>query len=271
MERLRRRPTHLPTLDPFTMRAVHALRFLAILSTLGFAGAPCGAQQKPPAPSWNVQLELGFNGAMGNSSFTILRTGARVKHLKTDKAEVELSTLLRYGTNDEKVIANDQRVSLKVDLWPQDTWSPFVFVDGSRDVIRKLDFRSNGGAGVKYAFWNGESGDASLSTALIWDYQNFILDPDSDHAETESTARWSIRAKGEKTLSETTTVEHTTFYQPVWDRASDYMVTMTTSVSTKVLRDVSLSLEHEFLHDSVPPPGVGPDDQKFSVLLKVTL
>ena len=208
---------------------------------------------------------------MGNSSFTILRTGARVKHVKTDEAEFEMSGILRYGTNGEKVIANDQKVSLKVDLWPHDRWSPFAFVDASRDVIRKLDFRSNGGAGAKYAFWDGDTGDASLSTALIWDYQNFILEPGSTHAETESTARWSIRAKGQKTLSETTTVEHTTFYQPVWDRASDFLVTMTTSVSTKVLRDVSLSFEHEFLHDSVPPPGVGPDDQKFSVLLKVTL
>jgi len=252
------------------MRGIQALRLLAIASTFTCTGTACLAQEQP-VDSWSVQLELGFNGAMGNSSFTILRTGARVKHLETDKAEIELSGLVRYGTNDEKVIANDQKVSLKVDLWPRDTWSPFVFVDASRDVIRKLDFRSNGGAGAKYALWDGETGEASLSTALIWDYQNFILEPGSTHAGTESAARWSIRAKAEKTLSRTTTVEHTTFYQPVWDRASDFLVTMTTSVSTKVLRDVSLSLEHEFLHDSVPPPGVGPDDQKFSVLLKVTL
>ena len=230
---------------------------------------PCAAQE--PQPRWNVQLELGFNGSLGNSSFSILRTGGRAKHLKTDVAEFELSTLVRYGTSEEKVIANDQRVTTKLDLWPQATWSPFFFVDASRDVIRKLDFRSNGGAGAKYAFWKGESGNASVSAALIWDYQNFHLDPDATDPETKSLARWSIRAKGEKTLSETTTIEHATFYQPAWDRTSDFVVTMTTSVSTKVLRDVSLSIEHEFLHDSVPPPGVGPDDQKFSVLLKVTL
>jgi hypothetical protein len=241
---------------------------LALALTFALA-APCTGQEQPPG--WHVQLELGFNGSTGNSSFSILRTGARATHLQTDVAEFEFSTLLRYGMSDEKVIANDQKVAIKLDLWPQDTWSPFAFVDASRDLIRKLDFRSNGGAGAKYTLWDGESGDASLSAALIWDYQNFRLDPGSDHAESESLARWSIRAKGEKTLSETTTVEYTTFYQPVWDRTSDFLVTMTTSVSTKVLKDISLSIEHEFLHDSVPPPGVGPDDQKFSVLLKVTL
>ena len=252
------------------MHRTHAPGILSTTLALVLAlTSVCGAQQ--PSERWNVQLELGFNGAMGNSSFSILRTGARAKHLQTDQAEFELSALLRYGQSDEKVIANDQKVSLKLDLWPKDTWSPFAFVDASRDVIRKLDFRSNGGAGGKYTFWNGDSGDASVSAALLWDYQDLRLDPGSTHAETESVARWSIRAKGEKTLSKTTTVEHTTFYQPVWDRTSDFLVTMTTSVSTKVLKDVSLSIEHEFLHDSVPPPGVGPDDQKFSVLLKVTL
>jgi hypothetical protein len=252
------------------MSRIQPSRLLPLALTVTLVSIqPLEGQQ--PQRHWNVQLELGFNGQVGNSSFSILRTGARAKHINPDHAEFEFATLVRYGMSDEKVIANDQKVSTKLDLWPQDTWSPFVFVDASRDVIRKLDFRSNGGAGAKYAFWDGDSGDASLSAAVIWDYQNFRLDPGSDHAETESLARWSVRAKGEKTLSQTTTVEHTTFYQPVLDHGLDYLVTMTTSVSTMVLRDVSLSLEHEFLHDSVPPPGVGPDDQKFSVLLKVTL
>jgi len=233
------------------------------------AARPSAAQSAPDR--WSVQLELGFNGAMGNSKFTILRSGARAKYLQTDVAEFEISTLVRYGSSDEKVIANDQRLSLKLDLWPQNRWSPFVFIDASRDVIRKLDFRSNGGAGAKYTFWSEDGGSASLSGAVLWDYQDFLLDPGSAGPGTESLARWSFRAKAEKTISANTTVENATFYQPAWNRASDYLVTTTTSVSTQVLQDVSLSLEHEYLHDSRPPPGVGPDDQKFSVLLKLTL
>ena len=237
----------------------------AVLST----ARPSTAQSAPDR--WNVQLELGFNGAMGNSKFTILRTGARTRYLQTEVAEFEISTLVRYGSSDQKVIANDQRLSLKLDLWPRDRWSPFVFVDASRDVIRKLDFRSNGGAGAKYTFWSEDGGSASLSGAVLWDYQDFHLEPGATEAGTESLARWSWRAKAEKTISATTTVENATFYQPAWNRASDFIVTTTTSVSTKVLEDVSLSVEHEYLHDSRPPPGVGPDDQKFSVLLKLTL
>ncbi len=252
------------------MPQARALSLVVITLLPALAGArPSAAQQAPDR--WNVQLELGFNGAMGNSKFTILRTGARAKYLQTDIAEFEVSTLVRYGSSDQKVIANDQRLSLKLDLWPQDTWSPFVFLDASRDVIRRLDFRSSGGAGAKYTFWSSDAGSASLSGAVLWDYQDFRLDPGSTLAGTESLARWSWRAKADKTISSTTTIENATFYQPAWNRASDFLVTTTTSVSTKVLADVTLSLEHEYLHDSRPPPGVGPDDQKFSVLLKLTL
>lgn len=239
---------------------------------LVLSASPASARQEPP-DRWNVQLELGFNGASGNSSFSILRTGARAKRLQTDNVEFEVAGLLRYGRSDGREIANDQRVSLKLDLWPKARWSPFTFVDASRDIIRKLDFRSSGGAGIKRELWRGaeDSGDFSLSAALIWDYQDFRLAPGDTVPGRETLARWSLRAKGEKSISETTTLEHTTFYQPVWNRRMDYLLTMTTSVSTKVLAGISLSVEHEYLHDSAPPPEVRPDDQKFSVLLKLAL
>lgn len=247
------------------LRAVSGAFAIALL----FPCTPLGAQETPD--TWKFQVELGFNGASGNSSFSILRTGAKATHVRTDVAEFEVSGLVRYGQNDEKVIANDQRATMKLDLWPNDRWSPFIFVDASRDVIRKLDFRSNGGAGAKYAFWRGERGGGSLSAALIWDYQNFHVEPNTGGREFERHARWSLRSKVEKTLGGTTTLEQTAFYQPVWNRSADWLLTVTNSISTKVLSNASLSVEHEYLHDSVPPPDVRPDDQKFSVILKLSL
>lgn len=226
------------------------------------------AQDRPDR--WNLQFELGFNGASGNSSFTILRTGARAKYLQTDQAEFEVSVLVRHGTNEEKVIADDAKASVKLDLWPQDRISPFVFADAGRDAIRRLDGRFSGGAGGKWTFWSADSGKASLSAATLYDYQNFEVTPGSGDPESESLARWSVRSKLEKKLSAGASFEHVAFYQPVWDRTSDYVLDVTHSVTTQVLRNLSLALEHQYLRDSTPQPGVGNDDQRFSVLLKVT-
>jgi hypothetical protein len=241
-------------------RTLSGLAFVALLTPL------CTAAQEAPDP-WAFQVELGFNGASGNSSFSVLRTGAKINRNPTDAVEFESSFLIRYGKNEETVIANDAKASMKVNLWPKARWSPFFFVDGIRDRLRKLDMGVNAGVGGKLGVWTGETGNASLSAAVLYDHQNFQVDPGSEDPESESFARWSIRSTLEKTLTANTTFASNLFYQPVWDATSDYVLSMVSSVSTKVLENVSLALEHEYLRDATPPPGVGPDDQKFSVLL----
>jgi hypothetical protein len=218
---------------------------------------------------WNVQLELGFNGASGNSSFSILRTGAKATHLRTDIAEFETTVLVRYGKNEEKVIADDAKATVKLDLWPKSRWSPFLFAEGSRDEIRRLDARFSGGAGGKWTAWDSDAGSASVSAAALFDYQNFTVAAGSGGPETKKGARWSVRSKIEKKLSASASFEQVAFYQPLWDKGSDYVLDVTNSVNTQILGNLSLALEHQFLRDSSPPQGVEPDDQRFSVVLKV--
>lgn len=247
------------------MKRILAPTLLALL----VGGLPAGAQEAPDA--WRVQFDLGFNGASGNSSFSILRTGFSVKHLRTTVAEFDVSGVLRYGESDGEVIANDMRGSVKFDLHPQSVFSPFVFVDASRDRIRRVDLRTSGGLGTKWTFWMGEKGKASFSGAGIWDHENFDLDATSTQPETQTDLRLSWRIKGEKTIGDGTTVEHTTFYQPVWKEWGDYRVEMINTFSTKIMENLSLGIEHEYLHDDTPATGVKPDDNKLSILLRVTL
>ena len=237
------------------------------LLAASLAGA-VGAQETPGA--WRFQVELGFNGASGNSSFSILRTGASIRYLRTDRAKLEISGLLRYGRSDGTVIANDARTTVKFDLNPKSDFSPFLYVTNSRDRIRKLDLRSNGGFGANYTFWRGTSGKASLSLAGIFDYENFRVEPGSGGDRSEGLARWSGRLSFDQSFGSGTEFRHTTQYQPVWNGFGDYLVNMSNRLTTKIMDNLALAVEHEYLHDEVPPPGVKPDDQKFSVLLRAT-
>lgn len=248
------------------MRVPRTLSLAALLCMTVPQGS--AAQQRPDR--WSGQVEFGFNGAAGNSSFSILRTGGRVRHLQTQTAEFEGSLLVRYGKNQERVIADDAKAALKMDLWPKDTWSPFVFADWSRDKVRRLDTRFSGGAGAKLTLWRGESGSASMSGAVLYDHQNFRAAPGSAAPPSESLARLSGRTKFEKKLSRTSTFEHVAFLQPAWDDPADYVLDVTHSLSTQVLGRLALSVEHQFLRDAVPPPGVEPTDHRFSVVLRVS-
>lgn len=250
------------------MPQINGLRCLLVVVALWACPWSLAAQDAPHP--WNVGVELGFNGASGNTSFSILRTGAKANYLRTDKAEFEASALVRYGSSDEEVIADDAKFSLKLDLSPKGRWSPFLFADLARDGMRRLDARFNVGAGSKFTFWNGASGKASISAAALYDYENFAVDLGSGDPETESLGRWSMRTKVEKKLSAYSSFEQVVVYQPAFAHLGDYIFDMTNSVSTEVLSHVSLALEHQYLRDATPPPGVRRDDQRFTVVLKLT-
>lgn len=230
-------------------------------------GRPAVAQAPAPNP-WRTQLEFGLNGASGNSSFSVLRTGVSIKRTETKAYELEASALVRRGSNQSKTIADDGKISLKFDYKPEETFSPFVYGLWGYDHIRKLAQKVNGGAGAKYTFFKTEKdkSKASVSWAAIWDFEGYTSDQPS-----EGLVRWSGRLKFDHDFGGGAAFEHTFFYQPQVDQMGDYLIDASTSVTSKLLNNVSLAVNHEYLHDSVPPEGIKPDDQKFSVVLRVSL
>jgi hypothetical protein len=226
-------------------------------------------QETPPQPAWRTQVELGFNGSTGNSSFAVLRTGFTVTHLRTRTAEVEVSGLFNYGESEDRLIARNWRTTVKVDLVPEDRWSPFLFATTSSDALRRLDLRSEGGVGLKRTFWSGEGGEASLSVASLYSYEDFDQIQGAEPLSPQRSARWSFRARGERRIGGSQ-IKHTTFYQPLWDHSGDYLVNAVTTLTATLVGALALSVEHEYLHDSLPPPDVLRDEQKLSVVFRYT-
>jgi|GEM_PF-465815 hypothetical protein len=251
---------------PKLQRSAMAIAFFSCL-----LAASVHAQDAPDL--WRAQLELGFNGSSGNSSFGILRTGGALSRAQTDIYEFEVSALVRYGKSEDRIIADDMRSTIKFDWKPASDFSPFIFVTASRDQIRKIDSRVSGGAGAKWTFGRSEdeASKASFSLAATLDREDFALDAGATEEEISITARWSTRLKLDHTFASGAKIGHVTFWQPKIDSFSDYIVEMTTSLSTRLLSNLSLAVEHEFIHDEIPAPGAKPNDQKFSVVLRVSL
>lgn len=227
------------------------------------------AQEAPD--SWRARVDLGLNGSTGNSSFTVLRTGGSITHLRTEIYEFELSTMVRYGRSEERVIANDQRLTLKFDWQPEADFSPFTFVTASRDRLRRIDLKLNGGVGAKWTFFRRGASKVSWSLATVLDHEDLRLEPDATLSEVSSVLRWSARLKADHEFGSGATFQHVTFWVPDVSDFGDYLIEMSNALSTRLTASLSLVVEHEYLHDNVPPPDVEPDDQKFSVVLRVSL
>lgn len=240
----------------------HTSRLGLLLLALPLAGV---AQEEAPSP-WNLTVELGFDGTRGNRDFYTLRSSFSAKR-ETETSEFEFSAGYRWGESGDRTIAKELRGGLKFDLYPQADWSPFIFVNATQDEIRKWDLRSENGAGVKWTFARGEDGKASISNALLYEVQRFTQDAASTQVGVEDW-RWSLRIKGEQDVGNAS-LEHITFWQPLWDRTGDFLIEATTSISTPVVGGLDLVVRHSFTHDETPAPGVLRDDQRLSVVFRL--
>lgn len=236
-----------------------ALVPLAALAAVTPAEAQTESEKPKKKDSWVAVVDLAFSGASGNDRTVLLTSGFSIRHLHTEHYEMEFSGSVRYGKSEGREVARNLKSGIKLDLMPRERWSPFFTINAERDPFRKLELRSNSGAGVKYTFWREKRGNASISVAGLHSYEQ--LTPDAaDLIDGQHSARWSWRFKGVRRFNGKVNVENTTFYQPVWDRLDEYLLTTDTSVRVPMSRRISLTLRHTYDRDSVAPVGVHKDD-----------
>lgn len=215
-----------------------------------------------PVDLWKVGVDLALSAAKGNESFVIMTTGAQLLRREIEPFSLELDGQVRYGRSGGEDIARRAQGGIKFDFLPKGTWSPFVFGRADHDAMRNLRLRLQSGAGAKLTVLRDSTTNASISVAGLYDREQQVAqDP-------KILARWSWRAKAEKTLSGTVKVQHTTLYQPGWAAYHDYLLTLQTGISTRINRNVALTLAHSYERDSTPAVGTGPDDQALNVGLR---
>jgi len=232
---------------------------------LGSTTRPAAGQEPERAaaaaePRWNATVDLAFSGSGGNQRIVVFDTGFRVAHLRTDLFELEWTGRSRYGRSDDREVARNMRGGMKFDLYPTAEWSPFVFTTAERDPFRQLAVRASGGMGMKRTLWRAEVGAASISLAALYSYEDYdgpgtALDP-----AFQQNGRMSWRFRGQRRFSSDLQMEHTFFYQPIWDRPADYLADTQTALRVRLGEGASITVSHNFERDATPRPGVRRDD-----------
>ncbi len=266
-------PTRQPRRDSAPRRPDRHLEpgvFLALaLCVSWLSPSPLAAQEtEQEADRYKTVLDLAFASTSGNQSVTLLTSDLSFTHLQPERYRLETGFAARFGRSEGEKVTENYKGQLDFALTPEEEWSPFLFGEAEHDPFKRLDIRSNTGAGARYRFWNEDRGEASFSGALLYSYENFAPDPevpDSLFVESEQNARWSWRLKGERALTEGVTLEHVTFYQPIWDAFDDYLLSAQTTTRVRLTSVVALTVAYLYERDSTPPPDVGRDDRLFTV------
>ena len=244
------------------------LTALVVLAVLAVT-TPATAQEAEAEPTWSAEAGLTLQASGGNEELTVFTTTVALGHLSPDVYELALDGRFRYGENEGQRVAENLSGALNVDFWPQSAWSPFLFVSGEQDPIKKLELRLNGGAGAKRTFWQDGWSEVSTSAAILYSYENLeIPDTIAGDGVTE-TARWSFRVRGRKQLGEGSRLEQVVFFQPAYDQLEDYQLESVTKLRVAVSEKLSFLTDVLYQRDNTPAPDVGPDDYSISVGLSV--
>lgn len=249
-------------------------------NALAILGAACAvpslaAQEADREPDrYQTVLDLAFASASGNQSVTLLTSDLSFTHLQPERYRLETGFAARFGRSEGEKVTENYKGQVDFALTPEQALSPFLFGEAERDPFKRLDVRSNTGAGARYRFWRSDEGEASFSAALLYSYENFAPDPevaDAPFVESAQNARWSWRLKGERALTEGVTLEHVTFYQPIWDTLDDYLLSAHTTTRVRITSAVALTVSYLYERDSTPPQDVGRDDRLFTVGVGIEL
>ena len=248
------------------MRATAAGLLILALATFT---APTTAQEAEEDPdTWSAEAGLTLQASGGNESLTVFTTTLGLSHLRTDVAEFSADGRFRYGESEGEKVAENLRGNVTMDLWPQATWSPFLFATAEQDPIKRLDARVNGGAGAKRTFFQDGWSEASVSGAILYSYENLEV-ADSLGDGITQTARWSWRVRARKELGEGSRIEQVVFFLPAWDRLADYQLESVTKLRVAINKTLSFTTDILYQRDNTPAPDVGPDDYSISVGLSM--
>jgi hypothetical protein len=207
--------------------------------------------------TWEWDIEAGGSVFFGEVDQTAFTTGVAVE--KADSA-YELSAGLRFDYGETKDRETGASVvsrrswlgSASLDWSPQSSWSPFLFGTGEQSFEKRIDFRYNGGIGLKHTFVDVGATRIDLSAAVLGE-QTF---PD---AQTESSpssdplARASFRLRlrhafgeGERLIFDTRT-----FYSPELGQASNLTFRSLNSLDYRLTSVISIGVNFDYDYESL--------------------
>lgn len=241
---------------------------LSLIALPLLLAAPLAAQEAEDPDHWSAEAGLALNTAGGNQELTVFTTNLGLTRLETDAYELSMSTRFRYGRSEGEKVAENLQGQVELDLWPEATWSPFLFATAEQDPFKQLDVRLNSGVGAKRTFWQEDWNEASLSAAVLYSYEDLAV-PDSLGDGVSKTARWSVRARYRKELRPGSRLEQVVMFLPAWDRMKDYQLESVTDLRIALSEQLSFTTTFLYQRDNLPAPEVKPDDYSLAVGLSL--
>lgn len=241
---------------------------------------------KPFKPGFGINLDGTFSLARGNIELFDLQGVGRVQYQTLYPAgtspdgspavpflhqRVLMTGSARYSEAGEKTVVSQSYLHMR---WTG-MWHPRLgtdaFLQHQYDRFFRLQRRSLAGAGVRvdivhepaFLLWGG--------SAYMLEYERINVQPGAPDAPETLSHRWTNYLTGRLAISDTFSMQSTTYFQPRLDDFSDYRILESLEAQAKVTDLLGFGLSMTVLHDSAPPTGVKTTDLRLSTTAHLAL
>ncbi|MFQ6613045.1 MAG: DUF481 domain-containing protein [Fidelibacterota bacterium] len=215
---------------------VLSLTFIPSLTAQGFTNKLTGSYY---SEGGNVDYNY-FNATWS----TEIQGSIQLGDLKLDDTEFLFSVSHSRSDYNKKPYENDAHGILKLDLWANKTFSPFMFSEIEFDSTQGLDNRTNVGIGAKYRVL----GDLfSISYAFMYENEKYVGWP------ADTFTRHSLRPKLKAQLTEGVFLQSQLFFKPTVNDLEVYLIDWQNglSIETKA-KWLTVEIQYQYKYNTDP-------------------
>lgn len=139
-----------------------------------------------------------------------------------------------------------------------------LFTQFQTNKITKIDSRFLAGMGPRFKLSGTGVLHVYLGLLAMYEYEREIADPPVSHHNARSSSYLSFTLKPTATLE----IISTTFYQPRFDKWTDFRVLNQESVSLAITQQLAATINWNYLYDRYPVAGVPRSNYSFTTGLK---
>jgi len=180
-----------------------------------------------------------------NASWTSEAQGnIQLGNLSLEDTEFLFSISHSRSDYKKKPYENDAHAILKMDLWANKKFSPFMFSEVEYDSTQGLDNRTNFGVGAKYRLL----GDFfSISYAFMHENEKDI------GWDADTFTRHSLRPKLKTTLGEGIFLQSQIFFKPTVNDLNVYLVDWQNALSIETKAEwLTIEVQYQYKYNSAP-------------------
>ncbi len=218
-----------------------------------------------------TSLEAGTNLQGGNSDVVELKGNGVIGYRGTH-SWIELIGGLSYLSSSDSVSVEDRFAQVRYGWFFTKRTRTFHFVQIQNRRAQALAHRLLVGSGLRHSFAWSKRNRLDFGLGLMWESEK--LDTAELPRPTRATSRdWraDLIGYGSHRLSSAATLTDVLYVEPRVDAPADIRILDEVRLALTVTKGVDVNLDLHWLHDSRPPPSIGPNDVQFETSLSATV